>query len=83
MNILVFFKHARSFLLTKLNFIGSILLAYALANPTAASEMMNLLPPQLKTPVALAIPVLWFALVQYAKAKMIAREQAKASGAAE
>lgn len=60
-----------SYLLTKLNALGSILLAYALLNPSAASDLLNLLPPNMQTGAALAIPVLWFALVQYAKMKAI------------
>lgn len=60
-----------SYLINKLNALGSILLAYALLNPTAASDLLNLLPPKLKTPFALAIPALWFCLVQYAKVKAL------------
>jgi hypothetical protein len=60
-----------SFLLTKLNALGSILLAYALLNPTAASELLNLLPAQWRTGAALVIPLAWFLLVQYAKARAI------------
>lgn len=60
-----------SFLLTKLNAIGSVLLAYALLNPTAANDLLNQLPPKLKIPAALAAPALWFVLVQYAKARAI------------
>lgn len=59
------------FLLTKLNALGSILLAYALLNPAAASDLLNLLPANLKTPAALVIPALWFGLVQYAKIRAI------------
>jgi hypothetical protein len=66
-------RTAWSFLLTKLNALGSILLAYALLNPTAATEGLALLPPSLRTPVAMALPALWFVLVQYAKAKAIKR----------
>jgi hypothetical protein len=62
---------AWGFLLTKLNALGSILLAYALLNPTAASDLLNLLPASLKVPAALAMPAAWFVLVQYAKAKAI------------
>jgi hypothetical protein len=58
-------------MLTKLNALGSILFAYALLNPDAASELLNLLPPSMKTPVAVALPVAWFALVQFAKARAI------------
>lgn len=54
-----------------LNTLGSIMLAYALANPTAATELLNLLPANLKTPVVLGAPALWFCLVAYAKARAI------------
>ena len=54
-------------LLNWLNGLGSVLLIYALNNPTAASDLMNQLPERLKTPVALMAPVLWFVVVQYAK----------------
>jgi hypothetical protein len=64
-------RDAWSFLLTKLNALGSVLLAYALLNPTAASDLLNLLPANLKVPAALALPALWFMFVQYAKAKAI------------
>ena len=64
-------RMAWSFLLTKLNALGSVLLAYALLNPTAATEGLALLPAGARTPIALALPILWFALVQYAKAKAI------------
>lgn len=60
-----------SFLLTKLNALGSILLAYALLNPNAATDLLSLLQPKFRTPVALMVPVLWFMLVQYAKARAI------------
>ena len=69
-------RTAWSFLLTKLNAIGSILLAYALLNPTAASDLINLLPPKLKTPVALGAPCLWFMLVQWAKVKAMRKAEA-------
>jgi hypothetical protein len=67
-----------SFLLTKLNALGSILLAYALLNPSAASELIAMLPEKLKTPVALAIPTLWFCLVQYGKMRAIKKAESAA-----
>jgi hypothetical protein len=70
-------RKAWSFLLTKLNAAGSILLAYALLNPTAASDLLNLLPESLRKGVAVAIPVCWFLLVQWAKTKAIAKAPAK------
>jgi hypothetical protein len=73
-------RKAWAFLLTKLNAVGSILLAYALLNPTAASELIALLPEKLKTPVALGVPALWFMLVQYAKAKAIKKAEAQKAG---
>jgi hypothetical protein len=71
-------REAWSFLLTKLNALGSILLAYALLNPTAAVELLALLPPQFRTGAALAIPTLWFLLVQFAKAKAIKKAEVAA-----
>jgi hypothetical protein len=65
-----------AFLVTKLNALGSLALAYALLNPSAASEMLNLLPPKLKTPAALAIPALWFLLVQFAKVRDMEKRNA-------
>lgn len=67
-----------SYLLTKLNAVGSLVFAYALLNPSAASDLLNLLPPKLKTPVALAVPALWFMLVQYAKMKALKKAQVQA-----
>jgi hypothetical protein len=58
-------------LLNHLNMLGSILLAYALANPTAATELLNLLPADLKKPAVLLLPAAWFILVQYAKGRAI------------
>jgi hypothetical protein len=40
-------------------------------NPTAASDLLNLLPANLKTPAALMLPALWFGVVQFAKARAI------------
>ena len=59
-------------LLTWLNYAGSILLAYALANPGAAGELIGLLPASLR-PYAPLLALGWFALVQYAKARAIAK----------
>jgi hypothetical protein len=64
-------RAAWGFLLTKLNALGSILLAYALLNPGAASELLNLLPANMRTGAALAIPALWFVVVQYAKVRAV------------
>jgi hypothetical protein len=76
-----------SSLLNNLNAIGSLILAYALANPTVASELLNLLPPELKKGAVLGIPLLWFGLVQFAKARAIKKakdaEALKAKAAAE
>jgi hypothetical protein len=66
-------RRAFSELLNWLNGIGSILLVYALANPTAASDLMNQLPEKFKTPVALAAPAAWFCVVQFAKVRALKR----------
>lgn len=58
-------------LLTQLNAIGSLLLAYALANPSAVTDLMAQLPAPMKAAIPLAAPVAWFVLVQLAKAKAI------------
>jgi len=62
-------RAAWSFLVTKLNALGSILLAYALLNPDAANELLDVLPEKLRTPAALMIPAAWFLIVQYAKVR--------------
>ncbi len=59
------------YLLTKLNALGSLLLAYAMLNPSAMSELVALLPPSLKIPAALALPALWFVIVQWAKVRAV------------
>lgn len=71
-------REAWGYLLTKLNALGSIVLAYALLNPSAASDLLNLLPDKAKIPAALAAPAAWFLLVQYAKAKAIKKGAADA-----
>jgi hypothetical protein len=53
-----------------LNAIGSVVLAYALANPNAFTELKALLPQELQ-PWAPAAALAWFALVQLAKARAI------------
>jgi hypothetical protein len=50
--------------------LGSLLLAYALAYPGAFAELRGLLPVALQ-PYAPAAALLWFALVQIAKARAI------------
>lgn len=62
-------REAWSFLLTKLNALGSILLGYALLNPSAATDLLALLPAEYRTGAAIAIPALWFMLVQAAKVR--------------
>lgn len=64
-------RHVLSDVLNWLNGIGSVLLAYALMNPTAASDLVNILPANLRTPAALAAPAAWFVFVQYAKARSL------------
>lgn len=59
-------------LLTFLNYIGAIVLAYALQNPGAAAELKGLLPVSLQ-PYAPALALGWFFLIQYAKAQAIAK----------
>lgn len=59
-------------LLTWLNYLGSILLAYALANPGIMGELKALLPPPLQ-PYAPTLALIWFGLVQYAKARAIGK----------
>jgi hypothetical protein len=59
-------------LLTALNWLGSILLAYALANPGAMSEFLGYMPASAK-PYAPLLAIAWFALIQFAKAQAIAK----------
>lgn len=68
-----------SYLLTKLNAIGSLLLAYALLYPGALSELKELAPTWLQ-PFIPALALGWFGLVQIAKGK--AMKKAEAVGAA-
>ena len=53
-----------------LNATGSLLLAYALAYPGAFAELRGLLPAALQ-PYAPAVAILWFIVVQIAKARAI------------
>jgi hypothetical protein len=62
-------------LLTWLNTLGSIVIAYALAYPNAAGELVALLPASLR-PYAPALAIGWFMLVQYAKARALAARNA-------
>ncbi len=57
-----------------LNASGSLLLAYALANPSAFAELRGLLPVSLQ-PYAPLAALGWFFMVQVAKARAIARER--------
>ena len=57
-------------LLTFLNYVGSILLAYALANPNAAADLIALLPAPLRHYAPL-LALGWFALVQWAKMRAL------------
>lgn len=59
-------------LLNWLNYVGSIVLAYALANPNAFAEAKALLPVSLQ-PYVPAAALAWFFLIQYAKAQAIAK----------
>ena len=57
-------------LFNQLNALGSLLLAYALANPSAFSELRDMLPVALQ-PFAPFAALGWFLLVQIAKARAI------------
>lgn len=57
-------------LLTWLNYLGSILLAYALANPGIMAELKALLPPPLQ-PWAPTLALVWFGIVQWAKMRAL------------
>jgi hypothetical protein len=59
-----------SFLLTKLNTLGSILLAYALSNPAIVAELLPMLPAHFRAYAPVAA-LLWWGLVQFAKASAI------------
>ena len=74
-------REAWSFLLTKLNAIGSLLLAYALLYPGALAELKALAPPWLQ-PFIPALALGWFMLVQIAKAKAMKKAEAKGAEAA-
>jgi hypothetical protein len=64
-------KRVLTDILNWLNGVGSIILAYALLNPNAAAEFLNVLPKKLQTPTALMLPAAWFIIVQFAKARSI------------
>jgi hypothetical protein len=53
-----------------LNALGAIVLAYALANPTAATELVQMLPEQYR-PFAPLAALAWFIVVQVAKMSAI------------
>jgi hypothetical protein len=57
-------------LITWLNTAGSILLAYALANPGAMGELVGMLPAQFR-PYAPVLALGWFMLIQWAKLRAI------------
>ena len=63
-------RSASSHLLTNLNTIGSVVLAYALANPGMFAELKALLPVPLQ-PFAPTLALGWFLLVQFAKARAV------------
>lgn len=63
-------KAALSSLLNYLNLLGSVLLAYALANPSAAAELVQVLPEQYR-PYAPILAGAWFFVVQWAKMSAI------------
>lgn len=63
-------KAALKSLLNWLNAAGSLLLAYALANPNTFADLKALLPPPLQ-PWAPTLALVWFGIVQFAKAAAI------------
>jgi hypothetical protein len=63
-------RSAFTSLLNYLNLLGSVLLAYALANPSAAAALVQVLPEQYR-PYAPLIAGLWFGVVQWAKMSAI------------
>lgn len=69
-----------SYLLTKLNAVGSLLLAYALLYPNALSELKELAPEGLR-PFVPALALGWFVLVQIAKASALKKAEAEKTAA--
>lgn len=59
-------RAALTSLLNYLNVAGSVLLAYALANPNAFAEARSMLPESVQ-PYAPLLALGWFGLVQIAK----------------
>jgi hypothetical protein len=59
-----------------LNALGAIVLAYALANPTAATELVQMLPEQYR-PFAPLAALAWFVVVQVAKMSAIKKATAQ------
>ncbi len=67
-------KAAFTSFLNYLNVLGSVLLAYALANPAAFYEVRDMLPASVQ-PYAPLIALGWFGLVQIAKMNAIKKAQ--------
>lgn len=63
-------RSALTSLLNYLNVLGSVLLAYALANPSAFGEVRDMLPGGVQ-PYAPLLALGWFAVVQIAKMNAI------------
>lgn len=68
-------KAAFTSLLNYLNLLGSVLLAYALANPSAFGEVRDMLPEGVQ-PYAPLLALGWFAVVQIAKMNAIKKATA-------
>lgn len=61
-------------LFNTLNALGAVVLAYALANPTAASDLVKMMPEQYR-PYAPLAALAWFVVVQMAKMSAIKKAQ--------
>lgn len=69
----------RKDLLTWLNAAASTLLAYVLTYPNALQDLKAIAPP-LVQPYLPAIAVLWFALIQIARARAVKKAEAPKQG---
>lgn len=76
MNIIRKARDGWSYLLTKLNAIGSLLLGFALLYPGVIGELKALAPEWLQ-PFIPGLAVGWFMLVQIAKGKALKKAEAK------
>lgn len=60
-------RRSLAFLLTQLNAVGTLVLYFIIEHPTGPSEIIDVFPTAMQPALKLAVPLIWFFLVQYAK----------------